>query len=150
MAKMAPMTKMRMKFTQALPVLLFSPMFLSLLVDSPCGRLRPHPALARASPAGRGARRLVLPRRLPGRGGRLGSPRRRRRPGSTGRFRGGRSRGARGLSLIHIWWLPESDPENLFDVFEVNVNQLVPHEENGPLGFGTHYKSMPCKVYRAE
>ena len=96
MAKMAPMTKMRMKFTQALPVLLFSPMFLSLLVDSPCGRLRPHPALARASPAGRGARRLVLPRRLPGRGGRLGSPRRRRRPGSTGRSRGGRSRGARG------------------------------------------------------
>ena len=31
-----------------------------------------------------------------------------------------------------------------------NVNQLIPHEENGPLGFGTHYKSMPCKVHRAE
>ena len=54
------------------------------------------------------------------------------------------------VSCDHGWWLPESDPENLFDVFEVNVNQLVPHEENGPLGFGTHYKSMPCKVYRAE
>ena len=29
MAKIAPMTKMRMKFTQALPVLLFSPIELS-------------------------------------------------------------------------------------------------------------------------
>lgn len=54
------------------------------------------------------------------------------------------------VSCDHGWWLPENDPENLFDVFEVNVNQLIPHEEIGPLGFGTHYKSMPCKVYRLE
>ena len=53
------------------------------------------------------------------------------------------------MSCDHGWWLPESDPENLFDVFDYNVNQLIPHEENGPLGFGTHYKSMPCKIYRA-
>ncbi|HIW75798.1 MULTISPECIES: molybdopterin-dependent oxidoreductase [Gordonibacter] len=54
------------------------------------------------------------------------------------------------VSCDHGWWLPEADPENLFDVFEMNVNQLIPHEENGPLGFGTHYKSMPCKIYRTE
>ena len=54
------------------------------------------------------------------------------------------------VSCDHGWWLPEGDPEKLYDVFDVNVNQLIPHEENGPLGFGTHYKSMPCKVYRAE
>ena len=54
------------------------------------------------------------------------------------------------VSCDHGWWLPEADPENLFDVFQVNVNQLIPHEENGPLGFGTHYKSMPCKIYRAD
>lgn len=54
------------------------------------------------------------------------------------------------VSCDHGWWLPEGDPENLFDVFDVNVNQLIPHEEIGPLGFGTHYKSMPCKVYRAD
>ena len=54
------------------------------------------------------------------------------------------------VSCDHGWWLPEGDPEKLYDVFDVNVNQLIPHEENGPLGFGTHYKSMPCKVHRAE
>lgn len=54
------------------------------------------------------------------------------------------------VNCDHGWWLPEADPENLFDVFKVNVNQLIPHEENGPLGFGTHYKSMPCKIYRAD
>lgn len=54
------------------------------------------------------------------------------------------------VSCDHGWWLPEADPEGLFGVFDVNVNQLVPHEENGPLGFGTHYKSMPCKIYRDE
>jgi anaerobic selenocysteine-containing dehydrogenase len=54
------------------------------------------------------------------------------------------------VSADHGWWLPEKDPENLYDVFEVNVGSLIPHEVNGPLGFGTHYKSMPCKVYPAE
>ncbi len=51
------------------------------------------------------------------------------------------------VSCDHGWWLPEKDPENLFDVFEHNVNQLIPHEEIGPLGFGAHYKCVPCKVY---
>ncbi|MDR0500393.1 MAG: molybdopterin-dependent oxidoreductase [Coriobacteriales bacterium] len=53
------------------------------------------------------------------------------------------------VNCDHGWWLPESDAEDLYDVWQVGINQLVPHEENGPLGFGTHYKCMPCKLYRA-
>lgn len=53
------------------------------------------------------------------------------------------------LACDHGWWYPEASPENLYDVFETNVSMLIPHEENGPLGFGTHYKCMPCKIYRA-
>ncbi|MDR2108763.1 MAG: molybdopterin-dependent oxidoreductase, partial [Coriobacteriales bacterium] len=52
------------------------------------------------------------------------------------------------ISCDHGWWLPEDPPEDLYSVFTVSVNQLIPHEEVGPLGFGTHYKSMPCKIYR--
>ena len=51
------------------------------------------------------------------------------------------------VSCDHGWWLPEADPEELFDVFKYNINNLIPHEQNGPLGFGTHYKAMLCKVY---
>ncbi len=54
------------------------------------------------------------------------------------------------VSADHGWWLPESDPEKLFGCLEYNINALIPHEENGPLGFGTHYKSMPCKVSPAD
>ena len=53
------------------------------------------------------------------------------------------------VNCDHGWWLPESDPESLYDVFKYNINNLIPHEENGPLGFGTHYKAMMCKVYPA-
>jgi anaerobic selenocysteine-containing dehydrogenase len=51
------------------------------------------------------------------------------------------------VSCDHGWWLPESDPEELFDSFKYNINHLIPHEQNGPLGFGTHYKAGLCKVY---
>ena len=54
------------------------------------------------------------------------------------------------VSCDHGWWLPEEDPEELYGVITHNIGSLIPHEENGPLGFGTHYKSMPCKVYRAD
>ena len=54
------------------------------------------------------------------------------------------------VSCDHGWWYPEGDPDSLYGVFEANVSSLIPHEENGPLGFGTHYKCMPCKVYRAQ
>jgi anaerobic selenocysteine-containing dehydrogenase len=54
------------------------------------------------------------------------------------------------VSADHGWWYPERRPEDLYDVFESNINTLIPHEKHGKLGFGTHYKSMPCKVYPAE
>ncbi len=50
------------------------------------------------------------------------------------------------ISCDHGWWLPEKDPEHLFDVFKHNVNQLIPHEEIGPLGFGAHYKCTPVRI----
>lgn len=53
------------------------------------------------------------------------------------------------ISCDHGWWLPEEDPEELFGVLTHNIGSLIPHEQNGPLGFGTHYKSVPCRVYRA-
>lgn len=53
------------------------------------------------------------------------------------------------VSCDHGWWFPEGDPESLYGVWEVNVNQLVPHEEIGPLGFGAHYKCIPCEVSKA-
>lgn len=51
------------------------------------------------------------------------------------------------VSADHGWWYPERDPKKLYDTFESNVCSLIPHEMNGPLGVGTLYKSMPCKVY---
>lgn len=49
----------------------------------------------------------------------------------------------------HGWWLPETDPEELYGVRDINACNAIPHEEVGPLGFGTHYKCMPCKIYCA-
>lgn len=54
----------------------------------------------------------------------------------------------------HAWWYPERPavdgeygPE---DVFLSNINNLIPHETIGKLGFGAPYKCMICKVYKAE
>lgn len=53
------------------------------------------------------------------------------------------------ISCDHGWWLPEASPESLYGAWDFNVSNLIPHEENGPLGFGTHYKCMPAKIYKA-
>lgn len=53
------------------------------------------------------------------------------------------------LHADHAWWLPERDPNNLYDVFESNINVLMPHKEVGPLGLGAPYKSLPCRIYKA-
>ncbi|MGB9662952.1 MAG: molybdopterin-dependent oxidoreductase [Moorellaceae bacterium] len=52
----------------------------------------------------------------------------------------------------HGWWFPEKAAEepNLFDVWEVNVNLLVPHKHIGKLGFGAPFKCLICKIYKAE
>jgi len=56
------------------------------------------------------------------------------------------------ISADHGWWFPEEDGEepNLFGVWKANINLLVPHNEIGPFGFGALYKSLPCKIYRAD
>ena len=53
------------------------------------------------------------------------------------------------ISADHGWWYPEGDPETLYGVRDSNVSNMIPHEEVGPLGFGTHYKCMPAKMYKA-
>jgi anaerobic selenocysteine-containing dehydrogenase len=51
----------------------------------------------------------------------------------------------------HGWWFPEKRAEDLFGLWEVNVNQLIPDETQAKCGFGGgQYKSILCKVYRAE
>jgi anaerobic selenocysteine-containing dehydrogenase len=52
----------------------------------------------------------------------------------------------------HGWWYPEkpaAEP-SLFGVWESNINTLIPHKHIGKLGFGGPFKSILCKVYRAE
>ncbi|UWG97952.1 molybdopterin-dependent oxidoreductase [Dehalobacter sp. DCM] len=52
------------------------------------------------------------------------------------------------VNCDHAWWYPERDPEKLYDVFEANVNLLVP-ATFGRSGFGANCKSLICKVYKA-
>jgi len=52
----------------------------------------------------------------------------------------------------HGWWFPEKEgkePE-LFGVWEVNVNQLIPMSHEGKAGLGSPIKTMLCKVYKAK
>ncbi|WP_417334230.1 molybdopterin-dependent oxidoreductase [Gordonibacter urolithinfaciens] len=53
------------------------------------------------------------------------------------------------VSCDHGWWLPEKGPENLYDVFVVNINNLVPMA-CGKSGFGANYKTSICKLYKVE
>ncbi len=52
----------------------------------------------------------------------------------------------------HGWWFPEQEgkePE-LFGIWDVNVNQLIPMSHEGKGGLGSPIKSMLCKVYKAK
>lgn len=53
----------------------------------------------------------------------------------------------------HGWWFPERDPEDkgkgCYDCYESNVNNLVP-VKCGDSGFGASFKTMICKVYKAD
>ena len=48
----------------------------------------------------------------------------------------------------HGWWFPEADPENLFDTFDSNINNLTTQCDLGKSGIGAAYKSTICKVYK--
>ncbi len=48
----------------------------------------------------------------------------------------------------HGWWFPEKDGEEptLYEVWHSNVNDLIPHQYIGKLGFGAPYKCILCCV----
>lgn len=51
----------------------------------------------------------------------------------------------------HGWWLPEKKPEDLYGLWEVNINTLIPDGTQAKCGFGGgQYKSIMCKVYKAD
>lgn len=49
-------------------------------------------------------------------------------------------------STDHGWWHPEGDPENLYDVDELNINNLISWN-TGKTGVGCNYKCLLCKIY---
>jgi anaerobic selenocysteine-containing dehydrogenase len=54
------------------------------------------------------------------------------------------------VSCDHAWWHPEGDPENLYDVFDLNINNLVPFGNPGKSGFGANYKTSLVKIYKVK
>jgi anaerobic selenocysteine-containing dehydrogenase len=54
------------------------------------------------------------------------------------------------VAADHGWWYPEDRDTELFSVWKSSVNSLMPHKEIGKLGLGALYKSLPCKLYRAD
>lgn len=53
---------------------------------------------------------------------------------------------------VHAWWYPEQEiaEPNLGGVWKSNINMLVPHKHIGRLGQAAPYKSLICKVYKAD
>jgi anaerobic selenocysteine-containing dehydrogenase len=54
------------------------------------------------------------------------------------------------IACDHGWWYPEGDPEKFYDVFDLNINNLVPWGQQGKCGFGANYKTTLCKIYKVE
>ena len=50
------------------------------------------------------------------------------------------------VSTDHGWWHPEADHEKLFDVNELNINNLISWS-SGKTGIGANYKCLLCKIY---
>ncbi len=53
------------------------------------------------------------------------------------------------VACDHGWWMPEKDPEQFYDVFDLNCNNLVPWT-NGKSGFGSNYKTTLVKIYKVK
>jgi anaerobic selenocysteine-containing dehydrogenase len=49
----------------------------------------------------------------------------------------------------HAWWYPEGDPEALYDIWDLNINNCVPWI-SGKSGFGSNYKTTLVKLYKVE
>jgi anaerobic selenocysteine-containing dehydrogenase len=45
----------------------------------------------------------------------------------------------------HGWWHPEGDPEKLYDVNELNINNLISWD-TGKTGIGANYKCILCRL----
>jgi anaerobic selenocysteine-containing dehydrogenase len=56
------------------------------------------------------------------------------------------------VSAQHGWWYPEKNGAEpfLFGVWEHNINQLLTTGLQGASGFCAPYKSLMCKIYKAE
>jgi anaerobic selenocysteine-containing dehydrogenase len=57
------------------------------------------------------------------------------------------------VMVPHGWWLPETDGRepNLFGIWDINVNQLIPTGTQGRSGFGGGaYKTTLCRVRKIE
>ncbi len=53
------------------------------------------------------------------------------------------------ISCDHGWWFPEADPEEFFEVFDVNINNCI-QGIPGKSGMGANYKCSLCKIYPVE
>ena len=53
------------------------------------------------------------------------------------------------VNTDHGWWRPEMGPDNLYNVDELNINNLIVHNP-GDSGFGANYKAMICTIYKLE
>jgi hypothetical protein len=51
---------------------------------------------------------------------------------------------------LHGWWLPETDgtAPNLYGIWDLNVNQLIPMGPQSQSGFGgAPTKTVLCRIY---
>jgi len=55
------------------------------------------------------------------------------------------------VMAAHGWWFPEKKGEEneLYGVWESNINQLIPMNAHGKDGLGAPIKHLLCKIYRA-
>ena len=54
-----------------------------------------------------------------------------------------------GYEVTAVSARPAGEKKGLFGVFESQINNLVPFDA-GVSGFGSNYKAMMCKIYKAE
>ncbi|MEW6664200.1 MAG: molybdopterin-dependent oxidoreductase [Thermodesulfobacteriota bacterium] len=50
----------------------------------------------------------------------------------------------------HGWWFPEKAPSTFFGAWESNIGLLIPAGWTGRSGYGYPFKSLLCRVYKAE
>jgi len=51
------------------------------------------------------------------------------------------------VNTDHAWWYPEGNPEELYGVLDVNINNLIEYK-CGKSGFGTNMKAALCTIVK--